>query len=314
MRNAPILMVRARGAAVEAFNSMGIPFTIPEPGDVAGDLSPRPDLVVTGASMRASIEKEAIRIARSQGIASVTLLDSPLWPWWRFTVDGSRDLSALPDHILVPDPGCKERMVAEGFPAGRLTPTGNPHFDTLIGRGRAAGTEGPGGILLITQPRYEDRAYKSDLDWLQSVLAQCRCQAPETPLVIRPHGKEDRQIFSSSGSDHVRVDCECDILDLMTSQKLIIGKNSSALLEGLIMGIPVISYSNSPAELLEDPFGDQGALIRALDVGGLAMGLRTTLKETKTRRVPSGKPFYTDGLNRRRVMEFLGRLMRKRME
>jgi len=178
LRDAPILMVRARGAAAEAFNSMGIPFTISEPGDVAGDLSPRPDLVVTGASMRASIEKEAIRFARSQGIASVTLLDSPLWPWWRFAVNGSRDLSALPDHILVPDPGCKERMVAEGFPAARLTPTGNPHFDTLIGRGRAAGTDGPGGILLITQPWYEDSAYKSDLDWLQSVVDHCRDKAP----------------------------------------------------------------------------------------------------------------------------------------
>lgn len=313
-RDDPILMVRARGAAADAFNRMGIHFTISEPGNVAGDFSPRPDLIITGASMRASIEKEAIRFARSQGNASVTLLDSPLWPWWRFTVDGTQDLSALPDHILVPDPNCKERMGADGFPADRLMATGNPHFDTVIERGRAVAADRPGGILIISQPRYEDGAYISDLNWLQSVLGQCHRQAPEIPLIIRPHGKEDAQFFLSLGSDRVRVDRESDILDLMASQTLIIGKNSSALLEGLIMGIPVITYSNSPAEFLEDPFGDQGALIQALDDNGLAGALRTMLKETKSRRVPSGKPFYTDGLNRRRVMDFLDGLMQKRME
>ena len=314
MRDAPILMVRARGAAVEAFKRMGIPFTISEPGEVMCNNSPRPDLVVTGASMRVSIEKKAIRFARSQGITSVTLLDSPLWPWWRFSVDGSRDLSVLPDHILVPDPGCKERMMAEGFPAARLTPTGNPHFDTLIGRSRAAGPDGPGGILLVTQPRYEDGVYKSDFDWLQTVLGKCRLQAPDKLVIIRPHGKEDRQPFSSFISDHVHVDYETEILDLLASQSLVIGKNSSALLEACIMGKHVISYSTSPAELLQNPFVDQDVIIHVLEATELTIAIGDVLEKAEIHRLPAPIPFYNDGLNRQRVVDFLDSLMREQME
>lgn len=314
MRDDLILLVRARGPAIQVFNRMGIPFTISEPGDNADGISPRPDLIVTGASMRVSIEKEAIRFARRQGIASVTLLDSPLWPWWRFTVDGSRDFSALPDHILVLDPGCKERMVAEGFPAGRLTPTGNPHFDTLLNRKRANEPARPGGILLVTQPKYENGVYKSDFDWLQSALCQCQRQAPEMQIVIRPHKKEDMRIFSPFISKNVRMDTESDILDLMVSRRLIIGKNSSALLEALILGILVITYSNTRAELLEVPIGDRVALIRALDCNELAGALRISLKKTKPHRAPNNIPFYTDGLNRQRVVDFLDNLIREQME
>jgi len=300
----------ASGHAARIFGERGIPFTITDRSGVGEAFSPRPDLVVTGASMRASIEKEAIRIARRNGVPSVTLLDSPLWPWCRFTVDGAKDAEALSDHILVLDPECRKRMISEGFPAGRLMTTGNPHFDALPVLSGSRREKASWDVLVVTQPEFRDGRYESDLPWLETVISLCQRLDNGLTMTVRPHGKEDRRLHDPFSSPGCRVDAESDILDLIEAHRLIVGKNSSTLLEAALLGKGVISYSLKEVDLLQSPIEEWGLFRKAIDHGELEVLLRQEIQEKVRRPVPRDIPFYTDGRNGERVIDILQRILK----
>jgi hypothetical protein len=308
------LSVVAGTYAARIFGQCGIPYRVATAGAFGAVFSPMPDLVVAGASMRASIEKEAIGLARKDGIKSVTLLDSRMWLWWRFTVDGARNLTALPDYILVPDPACKEQMISEQFPAARLVPTGNPHFDTLLTRTESPGHALPRTVLVVTQPQYKDGIYQSDLTWLKTVLTTCRRLDPDLSLTIRPHSKEDPQRFDSLLSLQCQVDADSDIVDLIESHQLIIGKNSSALFEAALLGKRVISFALKESDLLTSPMAEWDLFHQAIKRDDLEGLISEGIKHQVNRPVPRDIPYYTDGRNGERVINFLMMLLKNCME
>lgn len=297
------LDVVAGKIAVQAFRQCGITCREAESLVPETALLPRPDLVVTGASMRASIEKEAIGLARKAGIPSMTLLDSPTWFWWRFTVDGERDLTALPDRILVPNPACRERMIFEQFPAECLQPTGNPHYDTLRTRAESSRQSSPQTVLVVTQPQYKDGIYQSDLSWLNTVVTVCRRLDPDLALTVRPHSKEDPHRFDSILSPHCQVDADSCVLDLIESHRLIIGKNSSALLEAALLGRRVISFSPEVSDLLTSPIVGWGMFRQAKNNDELEGLIRAGVKHRADCTLARDIPFYTDGCNSERVID-----------
>jgi len=276
--------------------------------------SPEPDLVVTGASMRASIEKDAISFARQAGIPSLTILDSPTWLWWRFTVDGAMNSAALPDHILVPDPACKEHMIADHFPAQRLEVTGNPHFDTLLTRAASQGHDLARTVLVVTQPRYEDGIYQSDLSWLKTVLAVCRRLDPDLAPTIRPHSKEDPRRFASLLPPGSNAEADSDILDLILSHQVIIGKNSSALFEAALMGKRVISFARRKSELLKSPIAERDLFHPAMKIDELQRLIGEGIKRRVSRSLPRDIPYYTDGRNSERAIDFITKLLNQGWE
>jgi hypothetical protein len=259
--------------------------------------------------MRASIEKEAIGLARKAGIPSTTLLDSPTWLWWRFTVDGTRDLKSLPDHILVPDPACKKRMISERFPSERLVPTGNPHYDTLLARAASPGHDPTRSVLLVTQPQYADGSYRSDLFWLKTVLTVCRRLVPVPALTIRPHSKEDPRRFGPLLSPELVVDQDREILDLIESHQVIIGKNSTALFEAVLLGKSVISFARKRSDLLANPIPGRDLFRRTTRTDDLQELLGTGIKRRLSPSVPRDIPFYSDGRNGERAIDFLLKLL-----
>jgi hypothetical protein len=272
--------------------------------------SPRPDLVVTGASMRASIEKEAIAFARKAGITSVTLLDSRIWFWWRFTVGGVQNLAALPDHILVPDHECMERMICERFPAVRLVPTGNPHFDVLLNRPVPPGKAELRTVLVVTQPEYRNGTYQSDLSWLKTILTICRQLDADLRLTIRPHSKEGPHAFDSLLQRQCQVDVDSDILDLIESHQLVIGKNSSALLEAALLGKMVISFAHKKSDLLISPIDVRGLFHQATKNDDLRGLISDGINQRLSCQVPYNIPYYTDGRNGERVLDCLIKILK----
>jgi hypothetical protein len=303
------LEVVAGKNAARAFRRAGISCRDAETLAPSAAFTSRPDLVVTGASMRASIEKEAIGLARKTGIRSATILDSPTWLWWRFTVDGRPEPAALPDHILVPDPACKEKMISEQFPAERLVPTGNPHYDTLLARAASPGHAVPRTVLVVTQPRYAQGKYRSDPAWLKTVLTVCRRLDRGMALTIRPHGKEDPHGFDSLLAPGITLDASSDILDLIESHRVIIGKNSSALFEAALMGKRVISFARGRSELLAIPIPGRELSRRAGNIADLRKWLGEGIDQPVPSPVPRDIPFYTDGRNGERAIDFLLKLL-----
>jgi hypothetical protein len=303
-------VVVAAANASRTFRRRGISFLEAAAGTLAGDIVSGASLVVAGASMRVTIEKQALAAARLAGVASAVLLDSPQWLWWRFAADGGRDMSVLPDRIWVPDADCRERMIAEGFPAERLLTTGNPHFDLLLSRPGAGERALPRSVLVVTQPRYQDGGYRSDLPWLSTVLDACRRADPDAVPTVRPHGKEDRRSFADLLGPQARIDEESDILELFESHRLIVGKNSSALLEALLMGRPVVSFAAERAELLASPVAAAGLLRLATSPDELQEGLKEHGAGRAVVPLRRGIPYYTDGRNGERVIASLLELLR----
>jgi len=308
MMNAQVIVV-AKKPAFQTFSQNGIASINAENQCISDYFEPKPDLIFTGASMRSSVEKKAIAFAQKMAVRSVTLLDSHLFLWWRFTLDGMQDSEALPDYILAPDAVCREQMIKEGFPEGRVLVTGNPHFDTLIRPGADHGHPVKRAVLVVTQPRYLDGLYQSDPQWLETVLITCRQLDPDLHLTIRPHSKENCTVRHTMPFSSCHIDGESELADLIDSHPVIIGKNSSALLEALLMGKKVITFSGQESELLTIQVCKDLGLNRAMDQTILKKTLTDCLHDSAPCPEKRIIPYYTDGKNGERVLQFLRKIL-----
>lgn len=273
-----------------------------------------PDLIITGASMRRSAEKEAIAYARAQGIASLTILDHGSHYWGRFSAAGKHDLSVLPDMILAPDLQSRDEMVRLGFPRGRIRVTGNPAFDGMRSVGMSG--NGPPTILCVMQPSYVGGHYRRDAAWLPLLRRLAEEFSPPLVIIIRPHPKESARGYRRIGERGVRVDDRSDISELIAGSDVVIGKNSTALIEAALRGKTVISYNPGGVgfeRLPTDRFG----------LSAFARNENDLLDQVREALQPGGVPrrlrrirFYNDGRNGERaerlIRGMLGRIRGKR--
>lgn len=200
-----------------------------------------PNLIVTGASMWNSIEKQAIAYAHVKGIRSMTIVDHGSNYWGRFTVSGEHDLSALPDCILAPDKESRDNMVKADFPPERIIVTGNPYFDTFNQAAEGCAASNKCAILCIMQPERSGGEYRSDTSWFPIIKGLGKEFAARAMLIIRPHPKENPEMYRPFKQMGIQVDELSDITDLIIKSDIVIGKNSTSLIEAVFRGKAVIS-------------------------------------------------------------------------
>lgn len=240
-----LIRVFAARQSKNVFRKQGISFKNLDNIDFDTELDFKPDLIVTGSSMRECVEKEALRVARSNNIKSVSILD--FWGnyWKRFTVDGEHDPDTLPDYIFIMDEIAKEKMISEGFPERKLIITGNPYFDTFTVSGSKKQNSYPRSVLFVSQPVFRDGSYQTDPRILEDIL-EVFDSSGDYKLVVRPHPKDDRWAFSKYRDDNLMVKTDEDIAQLIKDCNIVIGKDSTVLFEAVFRGKLVISYQPVP--------------------------------------------------------------------
>jgi len=229
---------------------------------------PETRLLLTGTSVNGvDLEKRFIASARNRQLPSLALLD--YWSNYgaRFSV-GEGKPAGFPDRIAVMDEWARDEMLAEGFDATRLAVTGQPAFDSLLGKTLANDVERQRirdglniandelVVLFASQPLAEVNGLsRGDSQWLgydeKSVLSGLlraldelsEAYLREIVLLVLPHPRENRAIFAGIGGNSVRVlvAAHGDALGVAKAADVVTGMNSVLLMESCYSGLLTVS-------------------------------------------------------------------------
>lgn len=260
-----------------------------------------PDLVVAGASMWDSIEKQALARARSLGIPTLAIVDLGSNLWGRFTVTGAPDLGALPDRILAPDRESGEAMRRAGFPPERIAVSGNPGFDAFATDAKRTEMPGRRSILFVMQPERRHGRYRSDESWFSLIRESAAEFAAQAEVIVRPHPKEDPAVYRSWATAGIVVDHASDISDLITQSAVVIGKNSTALIEAVFRGRAVASLAFTEREYEPLPTEGMGLSTVVRSATELREWIRAALARKGVVRKLKKIRYYNDGGNTERA-------------
>ena len=278
-------------------------------------------------------ELQIIQRARERKVRTVSVVDFWIHYRERFTAaDGS---FILPDAIAVMDIQTRQEMIAVGFPAERLHISGQPAFDELAHydnpdtrqqartrlRKMASCTADEPCILYASQPLsqlfskdtlgFHEREVLIDvIRGLEYVLDKRLARAV---LIFKLHPLDMRALYPLPPSNSQRLtsmlvgDADLDPREMVVGCDLVIGMNSTLLMEACLLKKPVISYQ--PEIRIPDPLPSNrlGWSRAVLHREELEEALEAELFDSKTRAERTGL-LATIPLMRgatERVVEFL---------
>lgn len=258
IRSGPVSVV-AVGAADAHFERLGVRCEWVDDSDArqidAALDHARPEVVVTGTSLRVARDAAWWRATRHRGLRSVALIDH----WTRFVerFTESAPFDRLPDVIAVMDDSVRSDLIALGCPTEQIAVTGQPALDDLldgrmedsmIARSRWGATRGERVLLFVSEPLEKDMgpsAPFSEADVLAIVLRASGGLVDR--VVVRPHPREVLDTIAAlvSTSPRAMLDTATPPSTAIAGADVVIGMGSIMLLEAAIAGLPVLSVQPS---------------------------------------------------------------------
>ena len=214
------------------------------------------DVVLTGTSLEADLERRAIAMARQYGIHCISFLDH--WDLYRErfgTFDAFFD--GLPDEVWVGDQYAHEIALAQGFPGASLRLVENPYFEevwALRQKGEVRGE--PRSVLYICEPISRKlaaafgeaaRQYDDELAIMEKFFqALCDHQGRFDRITLRLHPSEPRDKYDGITNRYkdllpVAISGNALLVDDILSHGVIVGIESNALFIGVLLKKPVFS-------------------------------------------------------------------------
>jgi hypothetical protein len=224
-------------------------------------------------------EMRVVQRAREHGIPSLVVVD--FWSQYRdrFTLpDGSR---VVPDRIAVVDGVMRRELIQADFPEARLVVTGQPALEMLRAYRSAANRQAARAavrghsrpafsrttVLYVSQPLslqyspdelgfHEDQVLGDTVAALGTVLDT---EQRHATLLVKTHPRDVladvQRAVPRAHSPRLAVRIldspDLDVRLLALGSGLVIGMNSTALLEACLLRRPVVSYQ--PALRIRDP-------------------------------------------------------------
>ncbi len=206
------------------------------------------------------IELGFLAAAKTRQIPTAAVID--FWSNYRSRfVTAGGDL-VLPDWILVPDEIAAAEAAADGLPAERLVPAGNPHYERLLDRSlefspdrRMAFRESVGVprkatlVVFASQPIRDlyGRSIGYTEDEVLADVGDALEQAMEwlghrAVLAVRSHPRDQGPLpLSSTGHVTVRSGNGDDPLSWIMAADLVVGMTSALLVQAALLGGRVLS-------------------------------------------------------------------------
>jgi hypothetical protein len=291
----------------------------------------RPRLVVTGTSVRspqeeATPEQRLVGVARSRGVATLSVLDT--WGHYRAryaSADGSLRTDWLPDVLCVLDEAAKNELARMGVPEQRLVVTHNPHYDRVV-RGVEVGPDPPSSqirpgwrnILFVSQPLDEyatstpaeppQQALFRALDEELSVWDSARARQ----VIVWLHPKESPEGWEEVLSRASAGTMACLGRDrgaaVLAHVDFLVTSHSTVAYEALYWGTPCISFQleGSGQRLVSDALGlsvhapSRGGLRKVLEDRDFGAERRRLLE--RRQQLGSEGIFFSDGRATQRVL------------
>jgi hypothetical protein len=255
----------------------------------------RPSVVVTYAEA-GGWGRALMLEARRHGVASVGIQHGFIYRHWlnylhepdEMAASGAEAGFPRPDLTLLYDRYAEEHLQQHGrFPVESLRVTGSARLEAL--------TEG------LHERRSEREAIRQRLgvDASQAlavlaakhseirrelpVLMEAAAQVREMRLVIKPHPAETPDVYASLATS-ARVSIapiDCPLADLLAAADVIVTKNSTVAIDGLVLGLPavVIGLPNNLS-----PFVDAGVMAGADGADGIRQALESVLYDRQVRQ------------------------------
>lgn len=240
------------GPAARIFQRKLGPFSNERPGDIL----PGAERLICGTSLPATLELEAIALARRHGVRSVAILDH----WINYRERFARDQhTVLPDELWVVDETA-ERLARAAFPETPVTRIENPYRLDFLERLRAYDAHPPDPTapslktaLYVTEPtsehaarmhgdpRYWGYTETEALQWFLSLLPLIDPQVGQ--VIVRPHPSEQPAKYAAAAAGSrldVTISNDRDLIEEIHGAALVAGCNSMAMVVGGWAGKRVI--------------------------------------------------------------------------
>ncbi|MDR0869368.1 MAG: hypothetical protein LBN39_01100 [Planctomycetaceae bacterium] len=249
----------------------------------------KPDAVITGTSAVDPTEKYLWLAGERLGIVSLAVLDqwinygirfSPYTVYQLAEYQNDKRFPYLPSKICVMDEFAETEALADGLPKERLAVTGQPYFETVLKNAAKITPQDcidylePLGIhgreivaVFASEPLFQEQGEPGYLGFTErsalKMLAEaiqllCGLSGTKATLIIRQHPREKpgnfdgiipqienenlRVVFENQSNPHLA----------MLSAHIVCGMSSMFLLEGALLGKPVLSVM--PNLTGESPF------------------------------------------------------------
>lgn len=244
-------------------------------------LKEAPNFLITGTSADDFTEKYLWECAEKLKIPSFAILDQWVNYGLRFSEFGvselkeyenKREHSYLPSKILVMDNYAKKQMIKEGIGKDKILVSGHPYFEYLINKKETINNEvikvfresisSNDNDYIITYASepisqtynesdnsehywgYSERTiFKEFISVLNEVAQKSH---KKIKLIIRLHPKESENNYNDlidniNNNISVLIDKKLDGFEVMCASNLICGMSSMFLIEGAVLGKPIIS-------------------------------------------------------------------------
>ena len=206
-----------------------------------------PDLFLAGSSFGHTVDKRILGLLKGKA-KTIYILDFWSNYWQRFSSNRIKDFKYLPDLICVMDDLAKREMIKEGFDSKILKVTGNPYFDSFSKK-VGSRLEEKNRILFVSQPYSSGEKEVAtnfgynELSSLADIMAVLKSFG-SYKLVIRPHPKDNPKKFYKiiKENKNFSLDNDADAGLSIAKADIIVGMNSTMLLQAALAGKKVISY------------------------------------------------------------------------
>jgi hypothetical protein len=246
----------AAGPALALWRESGFdPIAISGDADLSEQFARRrPDLLITGTSAVADLERLAWARARRSNVASLAVFDA--WMNYRrratMTVTGE---IVQPNAIAVADEAMRRGLAAQALTPARIYEVGQPHLEALVRRltmRRASCLRGGRPLLaFFSEGIFEERSFGclpgyDQFTTMSSLLKELQ-PSFELEVAIMPHPLEGvalwRQfVVDAKRSDNVLLSLgERDRDSALCQTSGVIGMTSMVLVEAALLGVPVLS-------------------------------------------------------------------------
>ncbi len=247
------------GPAVNIFKRDKITFT-QSPIETIGSQEAY-DFVLTGTSLEADIEREAIHLAKKHDIRCITFLDH--WDLYKERFgDRGNWLTKLPDEVWVGDYYAYYHALKEGFPEGLLRLVENPYFTKILSlrfkfeKKTVEEARKTRKILFICEPISRKLAasfgemaieFDDELENMKQFLAAlARNQEKISHVTLRLHPSEDREKYDKviggvNISIPLSISNEKMVFNDIIRHDIIVGIESNALVIATLIDKDVFS-------------------------------------------------------------------------
>ena len=249
-------------------------FSITLVEELAGGVEPfirklQPGAVICGTTRYDSPDREALTLARKDGVPCVAVVDEWYNHLLRFSAGDSAKLPVFPDAIAVPDEFARREAIAEGIPQEICHATGSPSLTLIAGLGEAwresppAIPEAVDGMAGATVVTFLSETHSSDygrasgesgplgpfIGYTESSVCRVILQALSSipgkfVFVYRPHPSEldFPEITALPKNVEFRLAPEAPLHPLCYHSDMVLGMRSMAILEASLIGCRVASF------------------------------------------------------------------------